>query len=438
MTVQLYSADPHAKLEGELFGELLKGAKSVEMAVAFVTESGADAIKRIVEVLNGGKVILIVSVLFPTKLEAIEGLFVDLKQKIEIWIHLGYEETTENLHGQFHSKMILIERADGSPVILVGSHNWTKNGLQGGNLEASLVLTGDESAAVLKQVREHFEACKEYPCEAFDKNRMEEYKKLQLKYHDNPPRPTQAFGRKPCPGFSPFHALALRAEDHTEGALTDSGYVWVRIPADWDNEIKPSTATLISLWLFKKHSLFGPRPSVARACCLQGTPEAIARNPERLQQTAPSGEFLIDNLERPCVVRLTQKPLPLQSNQEWAVIAFSKVSEGELLPLFHTGDEPPGWKIKAEYSQTEMILDESASAKPDFRVPFRSHYPSTAETSIEDYFLGTYAMEGVLPGRVKFRKVTHKMSPYVSFVEFRSDPALTAAIHGESERMRRT
>ena len=59
----------------------------------------------------------------------------------------------------FTRKIALFELEGDNRCIVVGSHNWTGYGLEGGNLEAGVILRGQESDPIVAQVRQHIEAC---------------------------------------------------------------------------------------------------------------------------------------------------------------------------------------------------------------------------------------------------------------------------------------
>jgi hypothetical protein len=156
MNPQLHSEIPDQALR-PLFTELCKDAVFVDIAVAFVSKHGVKEIEALVKNLKArGTARLLVSVMRPSDLEEINTRLVknvELHEKIEVGIHLGYPNRfRDGSYGQFHSKFVFIERgetADTARSIVVGSHNWAENGLDRGNLEASLVFHGtDDDSAI--------------------------------------------------------------------------------------------------------------------------------------------------------------------------------------------------------------------------------------------------------------------------------------------------
>jgi len=428
MDIELYSEHPHRPL-GQRLSELVKDGTSIDIAVAFVSQAGAEAIQLIKDQLTDRvPVRLVVSVLFPTDLDAIARL----AHRIEVWIHLGYEEAEEKLHGQFHSKILFIERSNQSRVIVVGSHNWTKNGLEGVNLEASLVVTCEEADLIVRQTREHILACRSSSkCELFNPSRLALYKEIQRRYHSTVPNPTIPFF-----GFAESEALVFLAEDHTGGALADKGVVFIRIPSEWRK--KPSTGTQVWLFVFPSNSLFRPRPPMPKPYRLEGEPEAVSRNPQRLY--LGNKEYFIDDIQQPCVKCLEKIP-ELSQGEEWAVIPFEK-NEQELLPLFHAGSKLPPPRVK-EPNEDEMaddlsprvghergpIAPKNVIAKAVLQVPFQFAYPRTAKRLIEEYQHQTRNPGDAVAYEVELGNARQQISEYVCSVKFQSNSHLTQAIH---------
>ncbi len=436
MNVELHSERPHRPLS-ERLSEFLRDAVSVDIAVAFVSRFGAKEVQGIIDALHGrARVRLLVSLLFPTHLDSIARL----AEQIEVWLHLGYETSSERLHGQFHSKIILVERADASRIIVIGSHNWTENGLGGRNLEASVILTCQEDDAVVSQTRNHIKACREgLRCELFSASRLSYYKQLQQRYYPRMPRARIASWQLPFSGLIPFEALVILAEDHTGRVLAEAGVVFIRVPASWDE--KPTTTTQIWLLVFEKNALFGPRYQPCKAYRLQGTPETVSRNPNRLNP-GKSG-YVIDNIHRPCVVPLRgANDLDLKQGEEWAVVNFQKKDQREPLPLFHAGNKDPSWRIRedstdgllagAEDEERTSALVRDVIARAVLRVPFLQFTfpdPATVKATLEEYQEKKSKEGERIAYAVELKEIETRLSAYVCSVTFKSDADLTEAIH---------
>lgn len=432
--IELYSEEPHQPF-GERLAALLQEPLFVDLAIAYVSASGADYIQSLIDHLHGqAPVRLLVNVLFPTDLDRVAKL----AEQIEVWIHLGYDNEAEGLHGQFHSKILFVERSDGFRTVVIGSHNWTANGLYGGNLEASVVLTCDDSQPVVNQVCADIKACRESArCELFDPSRLNVYKRLQRKYHPRLRQRRSHSLQLPFRGFVPFQGLVILAEDHTGGALAHAGIVFIRIPATWSGGA--TTVTSAWLFMFDKDSLFGSQRNTPRPFRLEGSRETVSRNPARLRTA--TAEYVIADLERPCVVPLRgEAALELQEGDEWLVINFHRTDQRELLPVFSAGDGEPVWRIKDDLADDsvanfERECDSLAAAKhllarSVVQVPFQFAYPPTLTTSLENYQLQERDRGQRISYQLDVKDMKREVSRYVCVVSFRSEAGLTEAVYG--------
>jgi hypothetical protein len=435
MAVELYSANPRLPLAKLRFAELSRDARSVHIAVAFVHERGVEEIAAILETCNTGSVSVIISVMFPTALNAISALVEKQKKRIEeerfgVFIHLGNEHGCGDEPHQFHSKLILIEYEKRSPVILVGSHNWTENGLDGHNLEASVELTGEDSDKIVGPVRQHIEACKNACHEEFDPRRLREYLDIQYRNLPKVKKPVARWRRLKSRGFEPFKAWLIIAENHAGANFAQSPEIWVRIPMRWGKLQKPDNATTTWLLLFEKGALSKWRPGVKVQDCFRGMPDTVSTNPQRVE--ASPSQYMIDDVAWPCLEPLQEKPT-LAENQEWAVVPFERADLGPQLPLFHAGDKSPGWDVQddltEDYDSEVALMPRSAETRPDFQVPFLWLYPPTATETLQDYIGSSVEQTRNSPLHVELTQFEHPISPYMCMVTYRSEADLTEAIH---------
>jgi hypothetical protein len=126
--------------------------------------------------------------------------------------------------GQFHSKVVLIEYEGDARCIVVGSHNWTANALQGFNLEAGMIVRCGESDVIVSDTRKHIEACvRGRGTEVFDPNRMRFYQAVQ---RDLQPTfsgpPSELF-----PGFIEDDAVVIHAESADSKAVPNTLRVFI-------------------------------------------------------------------------------------------------------------------------------------------------------------------------------------------------------------------
>lgn len=112
----------------------------------------------------------------PTDLEVILEM---VNGGADVYIMLRKKEgSIEGFHGLLHPKVYLFDYPDGAQRVMIGSHNFTYNGINGTNVEASLVLDLVAGDAMSRQIEGFLEAIKA-DCEKFDPKRIEEYRRLQ-------------------------------------------------------------------------------------------------------------------------------------------------------------------------------------------------------------------------------------------------------------------
>jgi HKD family nuclease len=130
MQLEFFDSYPYRALEPDL-QTLLLGARRVGAAVAFVTRSGVAFLRQYLKTHPSGKARLVASVRFPTNLQALANLQDDYPGTV--FLHTGFQAPLEKDgdRGQFHSKVVLVEMPGTERCIVVGSHNWTQNALQG-------------------------------------------------------------------------------------------------------------------------------------------------------------------------------------------------------------------------------------------------------------------------------------------------------------------
>lgn len=437
MKVELHSEKPDEPLRPTLL-ELTKDATNVEIAVAFVTKYGVKTVNAIIKRLKGQATArLIASVLFPTDLDALA----ELAKKIEVHVHLGYDEHSEKLHGQFHSKIIMIEREEQSTII-VGSHNWTENGLDGGNLEASMVVECQKEAPIEWQAREHINHCRSRS-ELFDVNRMALYQEIQRRFHPK----VRASETQEYPGFERSDGLVILAEADSP-KVSDTGELVFSVPDRLSKQYGMKTNVLI--FVFPRHALFGKSHPFPAPLCFRGR---IVNNDDREseEQIAKARTYFIRDMDCPFLEKV--RTIPSRTSDEMqVVIAFERISKHMDLPLFHTADQPQvSFKLISQtehevYSSPELadhcktgtnsLRDErfvptGILAEVSLKVPFLFAYPHEFEKSLEEYGFGVKDRLQRVPIRIKV--TSHKsISRYVSFVKYMTKPVLTKVVHSTS------
>jgi hypothetical protein len=132
----------------------------------------------------------VASIRWPTDLDALGELAVAMPGRV--YIHRGYFLPEEVNHDRslMHSKTVYIENGQGDVHILVGSHNWTGQALDGNNLEASVHVRCPRGDLFADQVRTHIDRCVA-ESEVFDPSRLDDYKAIQVALHGWPDGPNE-------------------------------------------------------------------------------------------------------------------------------------------------------------------------------------------------------------------------------------------------------
>ncbi len=117
----------------------------------------------------------------PTNIEALAGL-----KQAGVDVYLNFRRLVPTLKkatsslGLLHTKMILADKKDGTAEIWVGSHNWTQFALRGINTEISLVLQIEKFSNIYNEAYQFLQHIRSF-CDGFELNKVEEYKRLQVK-----------------------------------------------------------------------------------------------------------------------------------------------------------------------------------------------------------------------------------------------------------------
>jgi HKD family nuclease len=435
MKVELHSENPGQSLRPRI-AELIKDATLVELAVAFVTGRGVDAILGIVEELKDkAKVRLIVSVLFPTNLDRIALL----AEKIEVYVHLGYANQAEELHGQFHSKIVYIERHGKSRTVVVGSHNWTRNGLDGGNLEASLVVDCAEGDPIVAQTREHIESCRRLS-ERFSRQRLPLYQAIQREFHPS----AGSSNEMVLPGFQPSAGIVILAE-HDGHAAGKLGRLFFYVPAAASGHFR--FGTTVWTFLFPRGTLFGKTFPIPVPTQLIGQVGTNDDDRDRLRDVGADA-FLIRDISLPYVEAASFIP-PLVGNDLLISVRFRSDPRPSPLPLFHAGnslkaaatfDNAPESEVYAMTGQGDFpgnwptaddrdrIVPTNVVAQTILKVPFQFAYPSATQAVLESFGQRRDVIASEFRYRVVFEQ-PKMLTRYICAVRHRSGDELTYGMY---------
>jgi HKD family nuclease len=439
MKVELHNENPGESLHPRLV-DLVKDANLVEIAVAFVTRFGTNGILGLADRLKDkAKIRLLVSVLFPTDLNAIAFL----AEKIDVFVHLGYANAAEQIHGQFHSKIIFIERQGQSRTVVVGSHNWTRNGLDGGNLEASLVVDCAEGDAVVTQTRGHIEACRRVS-ERFDRHRLPLYQAIQREFHPYAGSTIEMA----LPGFEPSGGIVILAE-HDGRAAGKSGRLHFHVPTAAFAHFK--FRTTVWIFLFPKGTLFGksfPLPDPVHLIGQVGTNDD---DPDRPRDVGADA-YLIRDITLPYVEAVSSIPR-LAGDDLFISVSFRSDPQPSPLPLFHAGnslkatatfDNAPEREVYANTEQGDLHKDSRGAddrdrlvptnvvAETTLKVPFRFAYPSAIQVLLESFGQRRDVLTSGFPYRVVFEQ-PKMLTPYICAVRYKSGDELNNEMYRDTE-----
>jgi hypothetical protein len=341
MKLQFFDSKPRRTLEPEL-RSLVLHARRLDAAVAFVTRPGTALIRQYVKSNPSGTARLVASVRFPTDLQELAKVEDDFPGTV--FLHTGFltprEEDAER--GQFHSKIALLEFDDVERCVVIGSHNWTGNALQGHNLEAGMILRGQESDPIVIQVREHIDACIA-DSEPFQRERLRFYETIQRELHVGPRAPDS----DDFPGFEEFDALVIHAEDGTGQGLPRPMQLFVPV-RDPDSRSFFADGRRVVVFVYPAGTLLGQNPPTASPIAYEGdvTMTNIVRDAPVNRREATCR---INDLMRPVIDVLPDGTVPAPSGESSQVVIRLDDRGPTELPIFHSAAQHPKMKLGIDY-----------------------------------------------------------------------------------------
>lgn len=332
-SIRFFDAYPFARFREELI-RLSAGAHRCEAAIAFVTNGGCDLIRSICG-SNATQFDLVTSVRFPTDLPAIIRL--SERDDVDVHLHLGYDEMPEPKadRGQFHSKLATFFFPSGKRLVLLGSHNWTANALDGYNLEASVVIECTEDDEFAKETHLHFLNCKgrSFPV---DPRRLLFYQTIQNKLHRNIRSPEA----EPIPGFDSCSAVVIHAE--YDAGRFDAKWERIYIPIrEVGDDFFPMDRRVM-LFLHSPGTLFKKNVVAGRLRVLSGQ-VTMANRVSDSPVTGRAADAQIDDLLRP-VLRPLPGNVPVVTDERRQVIVQIDKFDDQPLPVFHSDEARPRLK----------------------------------------------------------------------------------------------
>lgn len=232
----------------------------------------------------------------------------------------------------------------GSRCIVVGSHNWTENALEGYNLEAGVLIRCDERDSIVGEVRAHIDAC-DQRSERFERKRLRFYGAVQRDLH----RGVGPGGQESedFPGFEEVEALVIHAEDCTPNGLPEPVQLFVPV-RDSGTQQMFRQAPRVLLYLYPAGTLIGHSPAKAAPRELEGEVTMTNIVPDA-PVTARSATCQLDDLSAPRIDLLPGNTVPATSGElSQVVIRFSGRGSGEL-PVFHSAEQHPKIRLGVKY-----------------------------------------------------------------------------------------
>jgi HKD family nuclease len=221
---------------GEILREAIRRAEQVEIASAFVKESGLSALIEPLEQMlqRGGPLVIIYGLDFCiTDSEAAVRLL-RLSEQYGQLEHYAYSAWNLATSHSFHPKLYIMRHDGNQATVVVGSSNLTRGGLWE-NIEANAVLVGTTVDQPIRQALDVFQRIRAFdglfvPSEAY----LEAYKALRRRALRTMPR------EKPPRELAPAYRLLKQKEELLPGTVPTQKRLIVdaikslrRGPSDW-------------------------------------------------------------------------------------------------------------------------------------------------------------------------------------------------------------
>lgn len=220
VAVQFLHPTGHANVRQELDALIESGSVSLRAAVCFFTRPGFILLRRHKSILNKPESFFVVSVDWPTDLDAVNELHSLAPD--HVYIHLGGATPEEIRVGRalMHSKVLLATGAVSSR-LWSGSHNFTGQAITGGNIEAAVLLTAPSSHSAMQDAATHLNVCRA-TAELFDPAQLQRYRDIQ---DERVPLP---------PWIRPAKLLIIHAESNVSPSGVPFTVHLRTVPTDFD------------------------------------------------------------------------------------------------------------------------------------------------------------------------------------------------------------
>lgn len=347
--VTLFDSYPFTALRAELI-RLSAGAERCEAAVAFITRSGCDLVRSVCDA-NQLEFDIVASVRFPTNLSELTRL--SSRADTEVFIHTGYKfpEEPQADRGQFHSKIAIFSFKSGKRILVIGSHNWTGNALDGNNLEASVIIECDRNDAIALHAELHFLECKARS-QRLDPGRLQFYQAIQKRLHCSPgPLPTD-----PLPGFQKLEAVVIHAELTANTAIKSGNRLYLpidQVASDFFPDGQRVRLIVHPLGsLFQKSVVSSSRQILDGVVTMANT---VSDDPVLNR----SVDAEIKDLARPVITPLAGNVPPISGEAKQVIVRF-ETERTEELAVFHSAASGPRLSV-GEIQWLDVNRDELTS-----------------------------------------------------------------------------
>lgn len=340
MHVELLHPVPHTPLHATL-GAVFRTASRVQLAVAFLTGPGASTFLRLVP---AGKVRaasrVAASIRWPTNLDALAQLSAQMPGGVYLHRGLLLPEETNHDRPLMHSKVAYVEHAGSDEVdVLVGSHNWTGQALDGNNLEATVRVRCPGSDPFAADTRRHLDACFA-ESELFDAARLDDYKAIQAALHGGPPR-----DQGDAAGFVKDSVVVIHAEEEPElSARLGELHLYLPIYDGQDDELFDKDQQ-IHLYIYDGGKLFDGHDPLQRPTLYTGRVDMSNRPNDRVQRRV---DCTIKDFGRPVLTSLVgdipvhSRPLVRQ------LVAVLQPERRRRVLFYHRGSGGPRFRRQVE------------------------------------------------------------------------------------------
>jgi len=162
----------------EQLTETIASAEALYASVAFWT-IGTAYLPGLAELLSAPGSFFCVDLRGKTKVNSLMEFYQAGAKLLYLFIRkvTNSSDLAFNRH-LLHTKMLLFDLPYGQAELWIGSHNFTKYALAGGNREASLVLTLSQDSKLYTQAKDYLLAIRS-ECYQFDPTLLDQYKQLQ-------------------------------------------------------------------------------------------------------------------------------------------------------------------------------------------------------------------------------------------------------------------